>query len=273
MELNHQPTPEELTQAGFDAVLAATGSVAKLPPHRRDAPAGRQRRSPTCHDVIGREETLGKHIIMVGCSETGIETACYLAQNGHQVTCLTRQNVLASDASRCTASPSPGSNTTRRPSRGMAPIGSTLRGSGASPTPPPFGQPHSATYLDENGTEHTVEGDSVVVCGGVEPCLEGCPAVCHRGPGVLYDWGCGRRQRYPDRHPQRLCRGQSAVITDSNKNTPRRGKLRAGGVFRHKERRTAELRCASGTLRLEGNVMLRRCCRRRSRCAWRPEQS
>ena len=32
--------------------------------------------------------------------------------------------------------------------------------------------PHSATYLDENGTEHTVEGDSVVVCGGVEPCLE-----------------------------------------------------------------------------------------------------
>lgn len=174
VELNHAPAPEELTQAGFDAVLAATGSVARLPHIEGMRRADGSPALPTCHDVIGRQEELGRHVIMVGCSETGIETACYLAQHGHQVTCLTRQKVLAKDTSPLHSITIAWIKYDEEAGQGyMAPFwehfdqiqgitnATTIRVTG-----------NSATYLDKDGVEHTVEGDSVVVCGGVEPCVD-----------------------------------------------------------------------------------------------------
>ena len=176
VKLNCEPTPEELTAAGYDAVLAATGSVAKLPDIEGMHNADGSPALKTCHDVIGKEAELGKDVIMVGCSETGIETACYLAQHGHNVTCLTRQDVLAKDASPLHSitiafvkpcHPDTGESY-------MAPYWEhfdNLKGITKANTVKVT--PKTVTYVDADGAEHTLEGDDVIVCGGVRPYLEG----------------------------------------------------------------------------------------------------
>ena len=172
VRLNCEPTPEQLTAQGFDACLAATGSAAKLPPidgmrNPDGTPALR-----TCHDVIGREAELGKNVVMVGCSETGIETACYLAQNGHNVTCLTRQDVLAKDASPLHSITIAWIRVGEDGYGYMAPYWEhfdNLRGITRATTTRVTAK--TVTYTDENGNEHTISGDDVIVCGGVEPCL------------------------------------------------------------------------------------------------------
>lgn len=176
VKLNSEPNPEEIIAGGYDAVLAATGAKASYPNiegmYYEDGTAALR----TCHDVIGHEEKFPRNLIMVGCSETGVETAIYLAQNGHNITCLTRQNQLAKDASPLHSiiiawtRPS-------HPITGesyMAPYWEryedTLKGiTGATTTKV---TPTSVTYVDETGESHTIEADEVIVCGGVKPCLE-----------------------------------------------------------------------------------------------------
>ena len=50
--------------------------------------------------VFGHEAELGRRVVVVGGSETGMETALYLAEHGHEVTVLSRQRQLASDANQ-----------------------------------------------------------------------------------------------------------------------------------------------------------------------------
>ena len=51
-----------------------------------------------CVDVYGHEAELPHEIVVIGGSETGVETAMDLAEKGHKVTVLCRQKSLASDA-------------------------------------------------------------------------------------------------------------------------------------------------------------------------------
>ena len=170
VKTNCCPEPEELKAMGFDAVLAATGSEASLPdvPGMRDAEGRPLLR--TCHDVIGREETLGSDVIMVGCSETGIETACYLAEHGHNVTCLTRQNALAKDASPLHSITIAWISIGEDGRGHMAPFWErfpNLRGITEATTLSVT--PTSVTYEDAAGAKHILEGTDVIVCGGVRP--------------------------------------------------------------------------------------------------------
>ena len=49
-------------------------------------------------NVFGNADKLGKNVVVIGGSESGVETAFYLCENGHDVTILTRQDRLAPDA-------------------------------------------------------------------------------------------------------------------------------------------------------------------------------
>lgn len=53
----------------------------------------------TWADAARHPENLGKHVVIVGGSEVGTETAMYLCGLGHDVTVLTRQKRLAHNAS------------------------------------------------------------------------------------------------------------------------------------------------------------------------------
>ncbi len=174
VRLRCEPSAEELSAGGFDAILAATGSRAKLPDIDGMRNPDGSPALPTCHDVIGHEAALGQNVILVGCSETGIETACYLAQHGHNVTCLTRQDILAKTASPLHSITISWIRVDPALGYGyMAPYWEhfeNLRGIMRATTVRV--SPTSVTYCDAGGLEHTLTADNVVVCGGVEPCTE-----------------------------------------------------------------------------------------------------
>ncbi len=168
VRMNTAPTPESIEAEGFDAVIAATGAKANIP----NIPGLRKEDGSvaykTCLEVYGHEKELGKSVIIVGGSETGIETAMYLAENGHDVTVLTRQDEIAKDASHLHYITM----------AYIAPDGrmcaawekyDNIRGIvNATTTRVEGGR---VTYSAPDG-EHTVEADSVVICGGMKPCVE-----------------------------------------------------------------------------------------------------
>lgn len=89
--LGTRATPELLAEAGYDAILLAAGAQPKLPP----IPG-----AETAHTAVSvyGNSSLGQNIVVVGGSETGLETAMYLARSGRNVTLLTRKAQVAYDA-------------------------------------------------------------------------------------------------------------------------------------------------------------------------------
>ena len=92
VRLGLRATPENLAGADYDVIIAALGARPKLPP----IPGAERCR--TIFDTFGHEAELGKRCVVIGGSESGTEAAMYLAENGHDVTLLTRQSGLALDA-------------------------------------------------------------------------------------------------------------------------------------------------------------------------------
>lgn len=89
---NTRATPELLAPEGYEAILLAAGATPKLP----DIPRAELAR--TAISVYGNCDGLGQNIVVIGGSETGLETAMYLAKTGRQVTLLTRKAQVAPDS-------------------------------------------------------------------------------------------------------------------------------------------------------------------------------
>ena len=99
--LNCEPTAEQLREAGFEAVIAATGATPTAPNGIDGIVAEDGRRLyPIVDEMWGREHQLGHRVVIVGGSEAGAEMAIHLARNGHEVVLLTRQKEIAHDASK-----------------------------------------------------------------------------------------------------------------------------------------------------------------------------
>lgn len=94
LHLSSRPSPADILGMGFDCVVSAVGSRHKIPKLCKEMPEHLR----TCWDVIGKESALGHRVIKAGGSQTGVETAMYLADTGHEVVILTRQLELAPDA-------------------------------------------------------------------------------------------------------------------------------------------------------------------------------
>lgn len=94
VRLNTRATPDMITAERFDAIILALGAV----PKTLNIPGGERAYNPI--QVIGHESELGHQVVVIGGAETGAETAMYLAENGHRVTLLTRQDTLAPDCDR-----------------------------------------------------------------------------------------------------------------------------------------------------------------------------
>lgn len=174
VKLNTEPEPEWLREQGFDSIIAATGAQAGLPRSIQGlyaadgTPAVR-----TCHDIFGKESELGHHVVICGASETGIETAMYLAQNGHEVTLLTRQREIGHDCSKLhyitMAWIKPNKDGSGRGH--MAPAWEkyedVLHGITEVTTKSVDG--NAVTYVDKQGEAHTITADDVIICGGSHP--------------------------------------------------------------------------------------------------------
>lgn len=96
VELGVEASKEKLLPYGYDHVIVAIG-----PEFARPDIAGINGSNVVGPmEVYGREQELPKDIVIIGGSETGVETGMYLAENGHNVTVMTRQSKLAPDAAQ-----------------------------------------------------------------------------------------------------------------------------------------------------------------------------
>lgn len=169
--MNTAPTRQMIVAGGYDVVLAATGAKVNIPniPGLKDENGKLKPEYMSCLDTCGKEPKLGKHVVIVGGSEVGIETAMYLCGKGHDVTVLTRQKKLAHNASSLhyitMAFVKAGPNGEAREASAWEAY-DNLTGITEAETVKVEG--NTVTYRMADG-EHTVTGDSVVICGGMTP--------------------------------------------------------------------------------------------------------
>ncbi len=157
----HTPAkPERMEGEGYDVILYAAGAAEKLPPVE-----GIETVKPwKPMEVFGRETELGERVLVIGGSETGVETAWHLALCGHQVTELSRRmpECFFKDADRYRdrlAQQEGGGSLTQIPK-----VKDIRLSEGQV----------SFTVKKE---EKTVLFDDVVVCGGVSPVREDLEAL------------------------------------------------------------------------------------------------
>ncbi len=171
--LNTEATPEMIGAQDFDAVIVALGAEPKTPPIPGVEMAW------NVLNIFGSEGKLGKRVVVVGGSESGVETAFYLCENGHDVTILTRQNDLAPDAT-----PIHYKEIMVEKWEGMDNFHFILN---ASTTEIRDG---SVVYRDADGAEQTIECDSVVALGGMRPKQEESMAFAGLAPETYYIGDC-----------------------------------------------------------------------------------
>lgn len=176
VHMNTEPTPEEIRAGSYDAVLAATGAQAVVPRSIEglwNEDGTRKAEVLTCLDALPLEKTLGKHVIICGGSEVGMETAMFLCEQGHEVTVLTRQKELGHNASKlhyittAWVRRNPDGSAEERPAWEHY---SGLHGKVCVTTKRVNGT--TVTYTEADGAERQITGDSVLICGGMKPNLE-----------------------------------------------------------------------------------------------------
>jgi thioredoxin reductase len=192
--LNTAPTAEQIAAEGYDAVIAATGASPKTPNILGLHDENGKPIYPTCLDVYGKQEKLGKRVVIIGGSETGIETAMYLCENGHDVTITTRQDEIAKDASHLHYITMAYINAEGRDAAAWTKYDNLTCVVNANTVAV---EPGKVTYETPDGT-HTVECDSIVVCGGMDPNLDSALSFADSADQffVIGDAnGCGNLQR------------------------------------------------------------------------------
>lgn len=169
--LNTAPDPDEIEEAGYDAVLAATGAVPSVPRGIKGLrnPDGTLKNGVrTCLDALPMERELGERVIIIGGSEVGMETAMFLCEKGHEVTVLTRQSELGHNCSKlhyitmAWIKPAPDGRAVEAPAWERY---ENLHGIVNAETLEVEG--NTVTYRDAQGNIQTVIGDSVLICGGM----------------------------------------------------------------------------------------------------------
>lgn len=94
VRMNTAATPELVKAMEADAVFVAIGPVFKRP----DLPGADGEHVKVPMEIFGYAEELPEKILIMGGSETAVETGMYLARQGKQVKLLSRQRMLAGDA-------------------------------------------------------------------------------------------------------------------------------------------------------------------------------
>ena len=146
VKLNTRATAD--TVQGFDAVIVAIGAEPLILP----VPGVDQ--AKIAIDVLGKEDTLGDSVILIGGGQVGCETALHLAKLGKKVTVVEMQSALAPDAST-TGRNELMTEIDREPNF-VSLTGARCQSVTAN----------SVTYV-KDGKEYTVTADSVVLCAGM----------------------------------------------------------------------------------------------------------
>ncbi len=150
--LNTEATPELLKGENYDVALVAVGAVPKMPPVKGIEKA-------IDHFAVwGKHDQLGEKVVVIGGSESGCETAMYLAEEGVDTTVLTRSNALAPDTTPIHYRQDFTNYHTKLDKfHAYKEVTTTEVGDGW------------VKFVDKDGVEHTIECDTVVALGGMKP--------------------------------------------------------------------------------------------------------
>ena len=157
VRLNTEATPEMIREESFEVVLAAVGSK----PNQLNIPGSDGANVHTPLSVYGNHDRLGENVVVVGGSESGAETGLYLAMNGHKVTVLTRQKVLAPEAAQVHYVEMLHNACKWEPNFSHITQATTVKI-----------EADGVVYRDAEGNEHKVPCSDVVLSGGVSACTE-----------------------------------------------------------------------------------------------------
>lgn len=154
VKLNTEANPEMIQKEQYDAVFAAVGSRAFLPPI-----AGIDGKNvwiaEECYDKI---DALGENIVLIGGGEIGCETALYLKEHGKNVTIIEMLPELASETFHLTRD----MMLWRVEQKVTAYTGAACKEISE----------HTVRFLDQNGVEQTIPCDSVIISAGMRPRAE-----------------------------------------------------------------------------------------------------
>ena len=176
--LGTAPTPDMIRAGGFDAVVAAVGSEPNIPdiPGLKKADGSLADGVVTPISVFGSLDSLGRRVVVVGGSEVGCETAMYIAQSGREVTILTRQTQLAPSAQRVHYELPVDGYCGIRKKTGCTTVGF---------------EAGTVRYVNYKGVEKTIECDSLVISGGLNPRQEEALAFYGTAPEFYTCGECG----------------------------------------------------------------------------------
>ncbi len=176
--LNTMATKKLLGKEDYDDVVVAIGPKFKTP----NLPISEGAKTMLCIDVYGHETELPHEIVVIGGSETGTETGMYLAEKGHHVTVMTRQDMLAADA--------PHAHYVVM----MLDAYENLEGFEYVRSLQKYVSvdENGVTYLDKDGRERYIPADLVVLSGGVGAVPEECAKFYGSGKHIHYIGDCYR---------------------------------------------------------------------------------
>lgn len=152
LRLNTTATPETIAAEEFDVVIAATGAHPKAPKI-----AGVQHAKYNPINVYDHLEEIGKRVVVIGSTSAPTEAALFLADNGHEVTQIGRQNIVAYDLN---------------PIHQRAYYNLWVRDFGVTEIHNAVTTdiaPGKVTYRDSDGAIHEILCDDIVAAGGMEP--------------------------------------------------------------------------------------------------------
>ena len=151
IKLNTKITPDEI-DGKFDVIIAAVGAQPVIP----KIPGADGDNVTVATDAIMHSGKIGKNVVIIGGGEVGVETGMFLAQNGREVTVVEMRDEIAAD-------------TTVMHYRSMFQAAWEAIPSFhfvVNATAKEITADH-VTYTDQNGEDHDLPADSVILSVGM----------------------------------------------------------------------------------------------------------
>jgi len=151
VHLNTRATPEMLKDQ-YDTVVAAIGAQPVIP----RIPGADGANVTVATEAIMHRDRLGHRVVIIGGGEVGVETGMFLAQNGHEVTVVEMRDQLAADSTVMHYR-----SMFQQAWEAIPAFHYVLNA-----TAKEIASDH-VTYTDQDGTDHDIASDSVVLSVGM----------------------------------------------------------------------------------------------------------
>jgi thioredoxin reductase len=154
VHLNTKATPDMIAAENYDAVVVANGAdMLTLP-----IPGADKDKLVYALEAFAHPEKLGKKVVVIGGGEVGVETALYIAKQGHDTTVVEMRDRLSADSTAIHYYSMFKEAWEAEPNfHGITGVKVARIGEGF------------VAYTDKDGVEHSIEADSVVMCAGRVP--------------------------------------------------------------------------------------------------------